>query len=262
MAFKVPGWRKGATDVQQLKCLIYGPSGCGKTYLGSKFPGAMFLATEKGQQFIDGYDPIYCADWMSFQLTIQELHAEVQSLAYKKEVLKFADGQPVKTIIIDTLGNLARYLEDDTCKKAGVKGLEEIEWGRGFKTVSDKIAVTLQILESMPFNVILIAHSVPKAQPGAGKNAPMMESVALSAGAKRAVYQWCDVALYMEVKRVKNEEGKVELKRMLRSTPDVLHDAKDRTGRLPGLFEATYESFEKYIFSPAENAAATTATEP
>ena len=225
---------KPKEDIGSYSMLIYGTSKFGKTTFASKFPDAVFFATEPGTHALEVYvDQV--TSWEQFQADCKEIAAGKH---------KF------KTIVIDTVELLYKYCQDCICTKLGIKHESELGFGKGFQLVNNEFQRALTRLASLDYGLILIGHSQEKEiETRTGKYKKNIPS--LSDAPRKIVTSLVDIILYGETEAVKDEAtGKViGQRRVWRTKPHTYYDAGDRTGRLPDTIPVDHDAFVKAFTS-------------
>lgn len=123
---------------------LYGAYGCGKTTTASQAPNSLILATEAGYKAIPGVMAIDIRSWSEFLTAVAQL---------KKPEAK----ERFKTIIIDTLDNLAFYAIEEILAKNGVSKISDIAFGGGYVQLELMFRKTLKELADR-YGVFIIAH--------------------------------------------------------------------------------------------------------
>lgn len=122
---------------------IHGSPKSGKTTFCSTFPGALFIATEAGHNFVSVFKvDVLC--WEDIRETVQML------ITTKHEY---------KTIIIDTADNAYKMVTKYICKKHEIDHESELGFGRGYHAVRDEFHTVVQQLTQRGFGVVFISHS-------------------------------------------------------------------------------------------------------
>lgn len=213
-------------SLSEYSLLIYGPEKIGKSTIASKFPNAVFLATEAGLNSLSVYkDDV--TKWDQFLENCKELASGKHSF---------------ETIVIDTVDNLYKLCSDYVCNKLGIKHESDLGYGKGFAMVNSEFQRTLTKLSLLPYGLILISHSQEKdVDTRLGKVKKIVPT--LPEAARKIVLGMVDIVLYIDVEPIKDDNGKVkEYKRIFRTKPTTYITAGDRTNRLPEVLDLSYES--------------------
>jgi len=200
----------------------------------SKFPDALFLATERGLNSLEVYNEMVTS-WAGFKTNLDEIAA---------------GKHPFKTIVIDTVDNLFRLCSEDVCKKLKVTHESDVPYGKGFGMVNSEFHRALHKLSLLPYGLVLISHSKEKEiDTRTGKVKKIIPT--LPDAARNIVLALVDMILYVDMVPVKDKEGKkiIAMKRVFRTKPNALFEAGDRTERLPETFDFSYEQFVQYFKS-------------
>lgn len=141
---------KISRDLSGYFTYLYGPSGSGKTTFGSKAPGALLLAFEKGYNALPG---VYAQDintWGEMKQTLKEL---------KKPEVKAI----FKTIVIDTVDLASAACEKYMCSQLGIENIGDGGWGvNGWTKVKREWEQTFKEVTMNGYAVIFISHSKEK----------------------------------------------------------------------------------------------------
>lgn len=194
----------------------------------SKFPDAVFLATERGLNSLEVFSEMVTS-WDSFKKLIDELAAGKHNF---------------KTVVIDTVDNLFRLCSEYVCEKLKIKHESDAPYGKGFGMVNSEFHRALHRLSLLPYGLILISHSKEKEiETRTGKVKKIIPT--LPDAARAIVLGLVDMIIYAETIPIKDAEGKkiIGTKRVLRTKPNTLFEAGDRTERLPETFDFSYELF-------------------
>ena len=242
--------RKPILDLAKAKILIYGPPKIGKSTLASHFPGAWFLATEEGLDWLEVYEPTRIASWDEF------LTACVWIENNKPKT--FGDGTPVRTIIIDTVDLLFKMAFDYQCAMFGVASLADLEWGKGWQAVSDEFSRVVCKMTRWPYGTVFISHSKEKEIKSAGRKIDRIEPATMTTGYK-ILNALVDIILYCYVDEIPivNENGEltgeIQEQRVIRCAPGNNVVAGDRTGQLPPTIPLDYNELVKYFPETAKH---------
>lgn len=131
------------TTLRDKTFFIHGSPKSGKTTFCSTFPGALFIATEAGHNFVS----VYKVDVLSWE----DIRQTVSNLITTKHEFK--------TIIIDTADNAYKMVTRYVCKKHDIEHESELGFGRGYHAVRDEFHNVVQQLTQRGFGVVFISHS-------------------------------------------------------------------------------------------------------
>jgi hypothetical protein len=225
-------------DLSDFTIAIYGPTKIGKSTLCSRFPEALFLATEPGLNALDAYQ-IPVTSW-------------TELLAAAKDIAK--GGHQFKTVIIDTADNAYKYCEEYVCAAENIRHPNDLEYGKGAAFVNNEFQRVLTKLAALPYGLILVSHAKEKeVKTPTGKYNKVTPT--LPGGAYKIILGMADMVLYCDTEEVAAPDGKTDQRRVIHTKPTIYFEAGDRTGRLPQTIPLSYRDFLK-AFSESTKAAA------
>lgn len=209
------------SDLSKLIMFLYGEVKIGKSTLASKFPNAVFLATEPGLNSLDVYE-VSIKTWGDMLNTCKELAS---------------GNHAFQTIVIDTGDNLYKMCEAHVCEQHGVIHQSDLDWGKGWALVNNEFRRVLTKLGQMPMGLIITSHAIDREveTPTAkyNKTVPTM-----SKGARDVILGMADFVLFATAET--DEDGTT---RVLKTKPNKYYEAGDRTGRLPESIPLDYAAF-------------------
>jgi hypothetical protein len=194
------------------KTLLYGPPKVGKSTLASLLnpEHTIFISTEPG---LDGLEVFKTdvRDWETFRKVGAEL-AE--------------GGHQFTTTVIDTVDELHTFCSEAVCQKLDITHPSDLEYGKGWKAVSDEFALRIGKLTTLG-GVVLISHSKEieiKRRVGS-----VTKSVPNITGASREwMLGFVDYILYADVEQTPDGE-----KRQIRTSLAENYEAGCRGVQLP-----------------------------
>ncbi len=153
--FRVPGAiRRPPGDLTKAMIWLHGPPKIGKTTLAAKFPGAWFWATERGQDWVEVREPTFIHSWAEFL----ELCAFVQ----ETRPTHFADGTPIRVIVIDVLDILFKMCQEAVCGELGIEDPGELPHGKAWSRLTAEFERVMTKIRKWPYGLICISHSRSK----------------------------------------------------------------------------------------------------
>ena len=124
--------RPPATRFSDYCWLFYGAPGIGKTTLASKFPKPLFLATEDGTKAIESWQQDV-SSWQDFEALVEALRNEPHDF---------------RSVVVDTVDLLYPLCVKSVCDDLGVDHPSDAEWGKGWQTLRNRWATTLNRLRT------------------------------------------------------------------------------------------------------------------
>lgn len=209
-------------DFTKSNVLIYGKPKVGKSTLGSQLPNALFVATEKGYNFLR-VKPQDINSWQEFL----ELG---QALSTQKH--------PFKSVVIDITDILYGHCEKYVMDKNGVTDPGELGFGKGFKLVKNEFARVIGKINMAGFPIVFISHAKEKTEKTKTGEWTVM-ATSLSSSAESFVAGLCDIILYCYI----TDDGH----RVMRTKPTKYILAGDRSTKLPEIMPMDYNLLAKYL---------------
>ena len=141
---------KVSRDLSGYITFIYGPAKCGKTTFGSKMPGALLLAFERGYNALPGVIAQDITTWGEMKQVVREL---------KKPEVK----EVYKSIIIDTADIACDCCQKYICNQLGIEALGDGGWGtNGWSKYKKELEDTFRTLTQLGYAVVFISHDKEK----------------------------------------------------------------------------------------------------
>ena len=229
------------------KVIVYGPEGIGKSTLAAQFPDPVFIDTEGSTKELDVSRYPSPESWNDIITYIND----------------FMEAMPGKTLVIDTADWAEQLCIAHTCARLGVKGIEDVGYGKGYVYLSDDFTSLLRKCDDLielGVNVVFTAHAMMRKfeQPdemGAydrwemkltKKNAPLLK-------------EWADIVLFCNYKTdvITDQATKSKKatggKRVMYASHHPCWDAKNRYG-LPDSMPMEFNQI-KHLFEGIETKA-------
>ena len=137
-------------DLSGYITFIYGPAKCGKTTFGSKMPGALLLAFERGYNALPGVIAQDITTWGEMKQVVREL---------KKPEVKEA----FKSIIVDTADIAADCCQKYICNQLGIENIGDGGWAvNGWAKYKKEFEDTFRTLTQLGYAVVFLSHDKEK----------------------------------------------------------------------------------------------------
>ena len=244
----IPGAiRKAASSIDGTVIWLYGEPKIGKTTFASMLEGVWFLATEKGQKFVDTREPTIVENWRHF--------LEICNFIEEEKPTKFGDGGEIKVLCIDTLDLLFKMCQAKVCEDLGVTDPGELPHGKGWSKLSLEFERVMSEIARWPYTLLCISHSRQKEFKTKGRSVDRYEPNIGAAG-----FRWgqsaADLILYAHSNEVVqfdgegNVTGEIQEQRALLCHPQSWAVAGGRmVGKagLPDVIPLDFNEFIKYF---------------
>lgn len=225
MTIRWPEKSKGMVDLHQNKVLIYGRPKYGKSSLLADFPDALFLTTE------DGVDHLSVAEW--------RIKSWLEFCGRVTDLEKNIADCPFKTVVIDTVDNLADMCVEFILQKYKVETLNDVGYGKGYAAFTREFKKQVNRLAALGLGVAMTSHAESQTVPIdsiTNPYGPMLADMeegtvemivpSLDKRARKFLLGLVDIIGYLDLDK--------DLNRVLYFRPTKYFEAGDRTqGRLP-----------------------------
>jgi len=202
-------------DLGKQIILIYGRPKIGKSTLCSKFPDALFLATEPGLNHLEVFkQPI--RNWAEFMAACKDV----------------AEGKhKFKTIVVDTIDALIPLLQTYIEEQNSVDYIGDLPHGKGWFLATSELRRVLNKLTMLPYGLILVSHA--KQEEIETKTAKYKRfSIDIGGKNQNAILNLMDIILFMDSEMKDGEEVG-----MMRTKPSLYWEAGDKSKLLPESIE-------------------------
>lgn len=205
--------------------LLYGPHKAGKTeffaYSGYQNSRPFFLSFEPG---IEGY-PVY---FMS--INDLPMFYDIQN----KLGQAYYQGQPppYSSIVVDSLDSLYDCIKRYVARLANKATIEEISWGKGWKTADEIFAAVLNRLNTLPVPLYLIGHSRVVERHDPERNY-LEYALNLRDDPSNAVLRMVDATLFCYPQEAVGEDSKMTFRPVIKTRQTKHWQAGARLRRLP-----------------------------
>lgn len=224
-----------SVNINEYTYLIYGRPKIGKTTFASKFPNALFIATEHGHKFVSVYR-VNPTSWEDIKTLVGRLINEEHSY---------------KTVVVDTADNLFIMCAKYICRGLGIDHQSDAEFGKAYDRIKLELMAFTNALTQHGLGVVFISHTedreinekITKAD-DEGHHVSYIEKVkktdsTLSGTAKKVIHGLCDMIFYCY--------GDDEQKRWLRTKETTTIVAGDRSGMLPEVMPLDFDVFKQHL---------------
>jgi hypothetical protein len=141
---------KVSRDLSGYITFIYGPAKCGKTTFGSKMPGALLLAFERGYNALPGVMAQDITSWGEMKQVMREL---------KKPEVK----EVFKSIIVDTADIAADMCQKYICSQLGIDNIGDGGWAtNGWAKYKKEFEDVFRTLAQLGYAVVFLSHDKEK----------------------------------------------------------------------------------------------------
>jgi hypothetical protein len=250
--------RQLAKDIGRLKAVFYGPPKIGKSTTASKFPGALFLCTEEGVDWLD-VPKISVVDWNETEMQITEDGDVIGGFCnilfwLMKEKPKTIPGTtiPLRTLVIDTVDLAYLLCEAYMCAKMGISSPSDLEYGKAYAAIGREWSRVLGKASQLGYGMIFLSHAKMEPQRSKARTVDIIRPSLPNTGWK-VVEALVDTIAYLHMDEYAEKDDKGELtgniieRRLFRTKPGNNIPTGDRTGFFPGILPLDYNVMVKYF---------------
>ena len=186
-------------DLSGYITLIYGPAKCGKTTFGSKMPGHLLLAFERGYNCLPGVMAQDILTWSDMKQVLREL---------KKPEVKAV----FKSIIVDTVDLAADMCQKYMCNQLDIENIGDGGWSvNGWDKYKKEFSDTFRTLTQLGYAVVFISHDKEKTiKPQYGNEYQQIGS-SMQSSAYAIIENMADIIGYAHPKVMADGNAKVVL---------------------------------------------------
>lgn len=216
------------------KVVVDGAEGIGKTTLASKFPDPVFIDTEGSTKELDVARYPVPGSWNDILTYVEDCAAEA----------------PCKTLVIDTADWAEQLCIKAVCQRAGVGGIEDFGYGKGYVYVAEEFSKLLRACDKCieaGINVVFTAHAqMRKFEQPDEMGAYDRWEMKLSKKVAPLLKEWADMVLFCNYKTDvitdQNTKSKKATggRRVMYTTHHPCWDAKNRYS-LPDQMEMSFD---------------------
>lgn len=228
--------------LRTIKILVAGPPGVGKTRSASTWPNPLYADAEGRLLSVRDRD----AHRVSIK-SIADLDELRAALAQTPEVRQKLIGVPVDTLIIDTVDEVARILEQERLRSEKLESLRMVDWG----WYGDSLRSMLRGFRNLDLNIVFNTHLKTDSD---GETGRVFEKPAIKGQVGDEIAAYVDIAVLMVSRStIDPKTGERVAQRYFQTFQDAGHAwPKDHTGALPPEFPINlnddYDRMAKLIF--------------
>ena len=234
---------KVSRDLSGYITFIYGPAKVGKTTFGSKMPGHLILAFERGYNALPGVMVQDVTTWGEMKQVVRDL---------KKPEVKAV----FKSIIIDTADVAADACQKYICNQLGIENIGDGGWStNGWAKYKKEFEDTFRTLTQLGYAVVFISHDKEKTiKP---QNAAEYQQIgsSMQSSALAIVENMSDIIAYAHSKV--NADGSTKRILSLRSNDNSIR-CGSRFRYMPNEIEFSYDALTKALNDAIDKEAAET----
>jgi hypothetical protein len=210
----------GFISLRQASILIYGNPKIGKTTLLSGFPNMLILATESGQKSLK-VDYVDITSWKQFK---DEIVPEL--LKSKKLKDKYS------SLGIDTIDILANLCIEYVCDEADIDHISEEKYGKSYDRLKKEFEREINKLFMSSYGLVFTSHTkIQELSSFGGSTSKIIPT--LNNQCRSILIPKLDIIGCIQIKTIKDDEGKYKDIRVITFSPSAFLEAGDRTGRMP-----------------------------
>ena len=225
-----------------IKVLLCGDPGAGKTLLSSTFPDPLYASAEGGMMSVAGRGLPYVEIRSSEEL-LQLKNVLDQDKPVREQMLAQAMGVdqpiPVQTIVIDTIDQISRILQDERKTANKKDALAIADWG----WLGDQMRAIISGFRNLPMHVVFTCHLKQADDSETGR---VYFKPALAGAVGDEIAGMVDLALWLKQTPMTVVEDNQSVRKIVRSIQtfqDPNHQwIKDRSGKLPQEFEVDFKT--------------------
>lgn len=190
---------KVSRDLGGYITFLYGPPKTGKTTFGSKMPGALLLAFERGYNALPGIVAQDITSWGEMKQVMREL---------KKPEVR----ERFKSIIVDTADIAADCCQKYICNQLGIENIGDGGWtNNGWSKYKKEFEDTFRALTQLGYAVVFISHDKEKTIKPANGNEYQQITSSIQSSALAVLENMADIIGYVHPKVDASGESRIVL---------------------------------------------------
>lgn len=231
-------------DLASKTILLYGPQKIGKSSFAAQFPGAVFIATERGLDNLtvdrwEGDDGHYVVKtWDEFKAALQEVCALPTT----------------RTVVIDIIDHAYTLCDWHVCKAAGVDYRTDgtLGYGKGTAMIDSEFRRVVKAVTAKGIGVVFVSHAreMKNEDNGITRIVPTIPDKV-----RPLILGEVDMILYCTTRK-ETEGGQPVERRVIRTKPSALYEAGCRGPESGAAFLPDPLPLDFHQFAAAYQAAA------
>lgn len=190
---------KVSRDLGGYITFLYGPPKTGKTTFGSKMPGALLLAFERGYNALPGVIAQDITSWGEMKQVLREL---------KKPEVR----ERFQSVIVDTADIAADCCQKYICNQLGIENIGDGGWSNnGWSKYKKEFEDTFRSLTQLGYAVVFLSHDKEKTIKPANGNEYQQVTSSIQSSALAIIENMADIIGYVHPKVDTSGESKVVL---------------------------------------------------
>lgn len=239
---------KSKPTTQRISMVLYGAPKIGKSTFCSRFPKALFIATEPGLDHLETFNI--------------QVHSWIEILEVLAELAK--GKHDFDTVIIDTVDRACALCAEAILDKYNKANSEhpatdicDISYGRGYRYMSAEFSRVLTKLFNIGLSVIFTSHEqMETIDTVDGPRTKLMPS--FDERCRTILLPMVDIIAYVQSEMYLKEDGSKATTRVLRTAVSPFFEAGDRTCKLKDGMPFTYSNFQRCMMTQSKKQQTTT----
>ena len=190
---------KVSRDLSGYITFLYGPPKCGKTTFGSKMPGHLLLAFERGYNAIPGVMAMDVTTWGELKQIVRELKKPEVKAVYQ-------------SIIVDTADIAADACQKYICNQLGIENIGDGGWtNNGWAKYKKEFEETFRTLTQLGYAVVFLSHVKEKTIKSESGSEYTQIGSSMQSSALAVIENMSDIIGYAHTKTDRNGNNNVVL---------------------------------------------------
>lgn len=243
MGFSLQQVKRTRSDLPP-RTIIYGPHKIGKSSFAAAAPSPIFIQTEDGLEAIDTNAFPLCHSWGDLLSAVASLYQEEHDF---------------KTLVLDSVDWAQRLAQAQVCENQGVKGIEDIGYGKGYVYAADLFNELIDGLNAIRkdrrMHIVLLCHAEIKTFNDPTSDSYDRYQMKLHKQINKILQEWADVIGFAQIDAATKVEKKDDFKktertravttgrRIVHFAPSAAFEAGNRYG-LPNQIELSWDAYQ------------------